>query len=73
MDAVMSVTTVDQCSAIAINGSTMPVLSNHHERPRNSHALESEEAREQQLARDRARRRQHLASKTAKERETYLS
>ena len=72
MDAVMPVTTVDQCSAITINGSTMPVLSNH-ERPRNSHTLESEEAREQRLARDRACRRQHLASKTAKERETYLS
>ena len=43
------------------------------ERARNRRAAESEEAREQRLARDRARRRRRLALETAEERETRLS
>ena len=46
-------------------------MRSNQERARNHHALESDEAHMRQLARDRARRMQHLAFETAVEMKSH--
>ena len=59
MDDDITLSTVELRSAVTTAESTMPLFINR-KRARNRRASESEEPREQRLARDKARRRQRL-------------